>query len=662
MGLLDEARTRREQPSDRSGGLLAELRAKQEPLSEPSAEQTIEEAPTPVAPEKMGGFAGEVTEGIAGFNRAMFNMADFLGIDNVNALLELSGSDYRLPTTQQMFGAPRGSFGSDISASAGEAAGMAVTAQDTLRNLAARLPQNLASAPSRVLTSAASESIPSAVGLGAVSGAGAEFGEDVTDSEVGALVGGVLAPITASGVTSLLSAGGRGLASFINSTSGMSDDAAAELLATAMVREGLGPDDVAKRLSELGPEAVPADVGNSFSRLLRLASNKVPQIEGRARQVLDERQLGQSDRILAAMDDASGTSSLSLGDEIARLNSATKGEIDDLYKTARETPFEMTGKVGELLTGKSAAGLAQRKVARRLANKEAAGDEITNLDIIDATKQELDDQIGRAIRQGESNTARDLVRVKNVLVEEVDQAVPEYKQARDLFAGKAQLENAGSIGQDFFKIKASEMPDLVKTMSASERRMFILGAKQAIVDKVDAMGATADSVKRLFGKTGDIKKLRSLFDTDDQFNQFRDALEREAQFVLTRRAAQANSTTAQQQFDEVDAVQILDEARRAATDPIEAASYIGRVMAKLKSAKGSQENIEALEEAGDFLLATGVKPERIAEILRRGTSNQIRSALERASKREISKRAKAIGGGAPVAAGVLTDIPGETQE
>lgn len=611
---------------------------------------------------KMGGVAGETVEAVSGFNRAMFDMIDFLGIDNVNALLEISGSEKRLPTTRQMFGEEPGAFGSDVSAAFGETAALAAAPQDAVRTLASRVPQKLSSTVSRILQQAGKESIPAATVLGGVSGAGAEIGQDVTDSAMGALVGGVAAPVGFSAVGSLLNAGARGIQSLTSSLRGMSDEGASELLATAMIREGLSPDDVTRKLQELGPDAIPADVGNNFARLLRAASNQIPRLEGRAKEVLDLRQKGQADRILSSMDDATGTSSMNISDEIIRLNEATKPEINRLYAEVKSSPIEMSPKLKSLITGDSAAGRAQSKVKLRLANKRAAGEEISNMDLIDATKQELDDQIGKSIRQGEMNTARDLVGVKNALVEEADAAVPQYKEARNLFAGKAQLENAGEMGKDFFKIKASDMPNFVETMSGSEKRMFKLGAKQAILDRLDNINVTADGVKRLFGKTGDVKKLRSLFDDRASFDKFNNTLEREAQFVLTRRAAQANSTTAKQLTDQADAIATLNEARQAFTDPVEAAGLIGRISARLKGAKGSADHTQALEEVGDILLATDMNPDKLRTILMKGSEKDIARELEKASKRMFSGRQKLIGGGAPVAFGVLTETQERTQE
>ena len=87
-----------------------------------------------------------------------------------------------------------------------------------------------------------------------------------------------------------------------------------------------------------------------------------------------------------------------------------------------------------------------------MADRRAAGEQITNISVVDATKQELDDQINTALRLGENNKVRDLVKLKNVMVREADASIPVYKEARALFAGQAALESAEKQGQDFFKL------------------------------------------------------------------------------------------------------------------------------------------------------------------------------------------------------------------
>ena len=180
------------------------------------------------------------------------------------------------------------------------------------------------------------------------------------------------------------------------------------------------------------------------------------------------------------------------------------------------------------------------------------------------------------------------------------------------------------------------MEQLTKTMGESEKRMFKLGAKQAIFDKVDDLSTSADAVKRMFGKNGDVKKLQYLFDDNAAYKQFSDTLKREADFVLTRRAAQANSTTAKQLSDEMGASEAFNNALQAVQSPVQAAGMLGRVLGGLSAKRGDAAFTKALEEVGDILLTKGMSPDKIQSLLRRGSAKQIEAALRSSIRKELS--------------------------
>jgi hypothetical protein len=213
------------------------------------------------------------------------------------------------------------------------------------------------------------------------------------------------------------------------------------------------------------------------------------------------------------------------------------------------------------------------------------------------------------------------------MIEEADIAVPAYKDGRNLFAGKAQLENSVDAGRLFFKLKPRELDDFVKNYGESERKLFKLGAKEAILDKIDGLGTNADAVKRLFGKNGDVKKLRTLFDDDASFQRFSDALERESQFVLTRRAAQANSTTAQQLADQDNAAEMIGQATSLIGNPMQSATAFGRILSGLSGKKDGAVFTKSLESAGDILLSSGMDAKKLQAMLKRGSPNEIENAL-----------------------------------
>jgi len=658
---IDAEIARRQGAQDLNSAVDAEINKRlqeQEPqgaLAEiESAFQKIPGAPT-------------LSEFSAGFNRTALGALDFLDQGtqgNIARLINtVQGGGFfdQPPPISELLGSEGGflepGLARDIAATAGEIVPAALVGGAALRAGAQALPAVQTGAESTaagLLRQAGQTTVAQDVGFGAVSGAGAAAGEEI-GGPVGELAGSVLAPIGAqagvSGLKALFGLGGKGVTMLAKSIENMSDDGAAQLLSEAMVREGISPEDFARQLSQLGPEALPADVGNNFARLLRVASNKVPRIEGRAGDVFRQRQAGQSDRIIDAFDDASGTSTLNLSDEIERLNLTLGPRITQLYQDAGAQPLQLTPKLRTLLEGKNSVGRALNKAQLRLADKRAAGDQISNIDVIDATKQQLDDQIGVALRQGEKNTVRDLVRLKNIMVDEADISIPAYKEGRNLFAGKAQLENAGDAGTLFFKMNPREINNFTKSYGDSEKKMFKLGAKQALLDRVDSLQMNADAVKRLFGKNGDVKKLRALFDDDKAFNRFSDALERESKFIATRNAAQANSTTAKQLADEGTAEEVFGATMSLLGSPIQSASAFGRILSGLSGKKGSEAFTRSLEKVGDILLTRGMDAKKIEGILRRGSPNEIENALKKIMIRPLDAAPASLAGGVSVVSG-----------
>lgn len=660
--------------------------------------QAPAEAPATEVPgyQRAGQVAGAVAdtalEGMAGFNRGLTRLADFLTTDQVNAVAEILGPEW-LGITDKQHSVPsitdtaaagtQGNFmdqglARDVVRGASEVVPAALAGGAALSQTAARLPASLPGnasraaakaaggrtaaapvvAPAESMTAGAVRQIAPAApaadaAYGAASGAGAEVGRDM-GGETGALAGAVAAPLGIATFKSLLSGAfnmGRAAVEKLTRSAGdMGEEGMAKLLSEAMERTGVTPDEAARRLAELGPDAVPADVGDGFMRLMRLAISKRPRIGGESHRVLDPRHAAQGDRIAAAFDDAGMMPDASLDDVIARLQQKLGPKIDDLYGAARAKSEAVLGgprpssgysagsphlkpkrtKLEQLLDGENIGGSATKQAELELKAKRLSGEPVTKLDRIDATKRALDDQIKSAIRDGKMSKARSYLKLKNQLVTEADKAIPEYKEARNLFAGKAEMESAAELGQEFFKMDARDLVGTVKTMGQSERMMFRMGAREALLRKLDGMQVSRDSVKALFGRGGDVKKLKAVFPDQKSFNKFADALEREAHFVMTRRAAQANSTTFQQFSDGQSFQEAMEGAMAITGDPAAAASWLGKALSKLTGDRSSEAFTKALEEVGDVLLYRGMDPQRLQTLLRNGSREQIAKELRKA--------------------------------
>lgn len=623
--------------------------------SEASKKEAIKKDPNMLERIDAAMRSNPVVQGLAemqgGANAYAVDLIDFFTTDQINSILEISGSEKRVPTLGGAVGdrpEVAGGFmedgkAKDIMRGIGQAAPAALGGMGMLRQAARQLPAATAAESASIgalreigKTTAGSELVASSAAV-----AGGEMGEKY-GGEKGGLIGTVLAPLSVGAVggtvKNIAKASKDEVVSLFNSLSKMSDEGASELLANYMVRSGLKPDDVGKKLSELGNEGVLADVSEGFSRLLKDAANKIPRIEGRARIDLDARQAARGDRALLAFDDASGTAKLSASDELKRIEEVTKPQITELYGKARSGQIELSENLSKFLNNtETSLGKARVAAEQRIVDKRALGEDVGTFTVIDETKRELDDRIGAAIRKGKMARAYDLMKWKTKLVAEADEAIPEYKQARDLYAGTKELENTVDVGRDFLKMKPRLIEEYSKGLSESEKRMFKLGAKDAIIDKLDSTQLTSNVMKQMFGKGGSNRALRSLFDTEQDFMRFNKALEREANFVRTRQAIQGGSSTFKQAYDGLNP---MDAVEAASGSPVQWARVTGRILNGVSKNKDSEANIKSLEQAGDILLQANMEPDKVIAILKRGNRSEIKNRFDQAYK-QLRKQAQA---------------------
>tara|TARA_R110000751_G_scaffold17178_1_gene53445 strand:+ start:858 stop:2639 length:1782 start_codon:yes stop_codon:yes gene_type:complete len=146
-----------------------------------------------------------LTEFAAGTNRSVSGFLDFLGPDNVNALLELSGREERIPTFTGGIASEGGfvepGLQQKVLSTAGEIAPAALGIGQTLRTLATKLPGFAAteSAGAGTLRQLGQTTAKQDIVGATAAGAGQETGREV-GGETGALVGGVLAPVALAAI------------------------------------------------------------------------------------------------------------------------------------------------------------------------------------------------------------------------------------------------------------------------------------------------------------------------------------------------------------------------------------------------------------------------------------------------------------------------------
>lgn len=152
-----------------------------------------------------------LAEFAAGVNRSVLGALDFIGPDNINAILELGGSDRRVPTFTESFGAQPESFVEGLPGralgTAGELAAVGAGAGQILRGAAQTLsPLAAASegAGAGVLRQLGKVGVGADIAGGAAAGAGEEIGREL-GGETGAMIGGFAAPFATAPLQAILS-------------------------------------------------------------------------------------------------------------------------------------------------------------------------------------------------------------------------------------------------------------------------------------------------------------------------------------------------------------------------------------------------------------------------------------------------------------------------
>jgi len=212
--------------------------------------------------------AQSLAELAAGANRTVVDFIDFLGPDQINSILEIGGSDTRVPTLRSALpfiesGPLEAGLQKDILGRAGEVIPAALGVGGALRAAAGTLPAAFGGESALVGTARelgrfapTQEAV-----LGGISGGGEAFGEAVA-GEGGGVAGSILAPLSAVAVPKILGGifrqGAQGIQNLTRDLSELSEEGAGTLLAEQMVREGLTPTDVVRQLDELGPDAIPS--------------------------------------------------------------------------------------------------------------------------------------------------------------------------------------------------------------------------------------------------------------------------------------------------------------------------------------------------------------------------------------------------------------------
>jgi hypothetical protein len=283
-------------------------------------------------------------------------------------------------------------------------------------------------------------------------------------------------------------------------------------------------------------------------------------------------------------------------DTLDDINIRIDEESKPLYDKAFAKGIQPTEKLQEVLNIPLVKDYRDKAVKDLAYMGQATENE---LEILDQVKKSLDDEIGRNIQQNTKKRARDLIIIKNKLLEEIDNVNPEYAQARSVFAGEEANKNAMDYGLKNItnkKTRPKQFARDIEKYSKSEKEALLSGIK----DQIDILLDNPESYSALKGqfRTPSFKaKLETVIGKEKAETLVND-LVRQAELADTAKATDvgANSITAS-----------ATEAMKLAEQP--AKSDTMQAIAKGTEAVGDVRNLANLipflsKKAGDLSLRT----------------------------------------------------------
>lgn len=475
--------------------------------------------------------------------------------------------------------APAFAAGGEVAAPLMEGGGAAST---LARFATGRSTNPFAWAPSKMISGA---------GQGAEAGAlnSASSNQDpvqqiVNDAKAGAALSPALA--VAGGAAS-------NIGGYIKNKFAQAGDPAAFALAKNLKADGFNSiSDAQAALDKLGPDATWADLGPNTRDFTASLARQQGQPKQQIQDFVEGRQMGdptanlpsQSQRLIDALKEHLGVDT-DYDTMKTQLTKQQADESDPLYKQAfsanQSVQSPVIDKILDTDFGKSALSGARDRMNTKMANMGVADPELTEqandaglriqggvasglkLQTLDLAKQDMDDQIGQAIKKvarGDMSKGAlgDMMSMRSKFVNELDandvtaKAGPNstkpdgglYAQARSTWGGHQRQLNALDTGREFMSTGASDNEDLLDKMNPAERQAASVGAVKGLQDAAANTPNSADIATKMFKTPEKQARFQGMFDNQDDFSQFKQKVNNEQELHKFYNEVKGNSATA----------------------------------------------------------------------------------------------------------------------
>ncbi|MDN7356005.1 hypothetical protein [Acetobacter senegalensis] len=293
------------------------------------------------------------------------------------------------------------------------------------------------------------------------------------------------------------------------------------------------------------PLRIVADDNASLIQALRQTRDTSGPWQDTIEKTLADRANGTVDRARSAVTDASGINE-SLPKYLRDMDAARKAQAAPLYEETKNIEVPLNDQIAELLSRPDFRS-AQATAARKAANEGITLDaDKPTVQALDYAKRALDDKIGHALMHGQRDDARVLTGMKNDLLSHVDDAVPKYAQARNIYAGHSSLMSAAEEGKTFLARNMS--PDEVQfrlgEMSEGERDAAKVGFRQDLMQKIGNINADSPQGAANAGlRTPNMRETARIVLGDDEAEKLLSAAARERMYATTNNRVTSGSPT-----------------------------------------------------------------------------------------------------------------------
>jgi len=366
--------------------------------------------------------------------------------------------------------------------------------------------------------------------IGATEGAIAGFGEGEGGFVNRAFTGGVGA--TFGGVAPYLLAAGRPAAQSVARNVGRFLDPGIQKLnkAQRLLMEDLRLDafNPNKLRRVPGKQQTVADIGGANTLAEMQAAAAIP-----GNPMLDEtvdfmsaRRANQYGRITDDAVSLTGQSPINRIQAEDEILDAARREADDLYQAAYANPAQ----IGDLDTlrlldsdivkeayddalrlydAERSAGMLINKDLPPLDNifvKNAKTGQVRlvrspNMQTLDYIQRALDDKVTQLYKDGKGGLAGIAKETRRKLISAMEKISPEYEEARQVWRGKSEGQDALKAGKKFWTASENDVANAMKDMSATEQALYRQSAMESIQDNVMRPSDTINVVGRLNNET-----------------------------------------------------------------------------------------------------------------------------------------------------------------